>query len=128
MRTLYYRIEINEVGWSYNEGFVIFELDDNNQLQSGEGVLTLDYIKFSIVMNKYIYIQYFTLDEQYEMLELDFEYAIEIKEFEIPSRIKLKLSNDSVFFISIATPIKNIQGKKVCDQILEKYKKCFQKR
>lgn len=119
-KTLYYDIIFREVGWMYNEGFLIVNLD-GERIISMEGVLTCDYIKAKMEKDNLI-IKYYALDDYFQTLVEEFKIQICYENLEIPLNIRVSNYNETTIEIKTTRKISNNEIKKKYDERLKKFK------
>lgn len=125
-KTLYYDIIVRKYYEMYNEGFLIVKIDDE-RLLSIEGIITCDYIQGEMKEDN-IFMVYYALDYESQILIEDFSAIIPKENIEIPINLRMKIGGDVIEIIT-KRKITNNAIKKKYEETLKEFKEnsVFQK-
>ena len=122
-KTLYYSVEIKEIGAMINQGFIIVKIN-NGEIISLEGVFTRDYLVAEIEKDN-ICFKYYSRYEEIGDYEEEWEILMALTDFELPINLEAHIETEyeqAIFQIKTLRPIVEQEKKQRCESILEELK------
>lgn len=120
MKTYCYELIYRWIGYLYNDGFVVVEIEDDGRIHSIEGLLGIDYLNTKIVNNK---IDFFVYEYDYKTRKYikDFNGVVRINSLELPFSFVFTQKDEEEEIVVELIATKELEAMP-CKERLEKFK------